>query len=331
MKKDNKVIGLFISLIAMSVFTASAIHGMEVKIALDCPPDLEKCGTYVWSHAFSSHLQANGIKFKLYPADALGGEAEKLDQVTQGLLEVSNSDLAKVAQIDAFINGFVLPYLWDSIEHLDRVLAKTDLFQTVNARATKKGVRILAPITIGGFYGILNTKRPISSPDDLKGLRIRALSKDQALYLEAWGANSVIIPWPEIYSALQTGVADGYLNSAIVPIMFKHTEVVKFFTDARAIAPFRVAIASNKWYSGLSAKERSIVDEAVAKANAANRVWLARAEKSSLETLKAEGVTVTTLTQTQRNRFAELSRPVYTRVLPDEVVKHFVTAAEQYR
>ena len=56
---------------------------------------------------------------------------------------------------------------------------------------------------------------------------MRATDKIQAEYLKAWGASTVIIPWPEIYNSLQTGVADGYLNPAIVPTLFKHTEVIK--------------------------------------------------------------------------------------------------------
>jgi len=117
------------------------------------------------------------MEVKEYASEALGGEDEKLDQVSQGLLEVSNSLLTKVGQINPSINGFWLFFLWDSFEHLDRALAKSDLLDWINSQITPKGVRLLAPVPVGGFSGIANTKKPILTPDDLKGLRMRATDK----------------------------------------------------------------------------------------------------------------------------------------------------------
>lgn len=303
----------------------------KISIALDCPPDPDKCGTYVWSRAFVDHLTEKGFSVTEYPRDALGGEEEKLDQVSQGLLEVSNSDLAKAGQLDPAMNAFSLPYLWNSIEHLDRAVNKTDLLSDINRRLSKKGIRVLALIPVGDFSGIANTKRAVKTPADLDGLRMRAMSKDQAKYLEAWGSSSVIIPWAEIYNALQTGIADGYLNPAIVPVMFKHTEVLTHFTDAKAMASLRLAIASADWYEGLSEKKRAIVDAAVQKGTAANRAWQKKIARSGLDQLRDTGVTVTSLTPEARARFVELSKKVYTEVLPEEIVKTFLTAADKYR
>lgn len=329
--KKNHLIRCLLGAFLLVLLIVPVSSAGEVKIALDCPPDPEKCGTFVWSRAFGNHLKDAGMTVKEYATEALGGEAEKLDQVSQGLLEVSNSLLSEVGQVEPAVNAFWLPYLWDSIEHLDRVVAQSDLLQTINQATAKKGIRILALIPVGGFIGIHNTKKPITLPEDFKGLRMRATNKDQALYLEAWGANSVIIPWPEIYNALQTGIADGYLNPAIVPILFKHTEMLKYFTDVRAVAPVRVAIASEDWYGGLSAKERALVDEAVEKGNESNRAWLAEVTKKSIDALKNAGVTVTVPTDAQRARFAQMTRPVYTKVVTEEVAKRFIAAAEKYR
>ncbi len=303
----------------------------EIKLALDCPPDAGKCGTYVWSKAFEEHLRANGVEVKEYAAGALGTEDEKLDQVSQGLLEVSNSMLMKLGQLNPLVNGFWLLFLWDSYDHLCRTLKQSDLLDQVNAELAKKGVRILALIPVGSFFGIANSKRPIRVPKDLEGLRIRATDSVQATYLEAWGANSVIIPWGEIYTALQTGVADGYMNPAIVPVLFKHTEVLDYYADIRGGAPLRVAIASEDWYSGLSDKERALVDEAVEKGNAANRAWVPKVMAQSIAALKKAGMKVTTPSEEERAQFAEKARAVYGQVVSKEVVELFVKAADQYR
>jgi len=330
MKKTDKIFELF-KVFVFCMFLATGASAAEIKIALDSPPDLEKSGTYVWAKTFGDHLTANGLKAKEFPRDALGAEEEKLDQVSQGLLEVSMSDLAKAGQLSPTIFGFHLPYIFDSIAHLDRVIAKTDLMAKVNAGTTKKGVRVLALVTVGGFNGLANTKRPVKIPEDLKGLRIRAMDKPQAQYLEVWGASTVVIPWAEIYSALQTGVADGYLNAAIVPILFKHTEVLKYYSDIRYSAPLRIAICSEAWYQGLLQKDRAIVNDAVAKANTANRNWQANIEKSGLEQLKATGMKVYISTLEDRSQFAKLVRPVYSKVISEEIAKAFIVAADANR
>lgn len=303
----------------------------DIKIALDCPPDPDKCGTFVWATAFAKHLEDNGIKTKTYPRGALGGEEEKLDQVSQGLLEVSCSDLAKTGQLNNTIFGFTLPYMFQSIAHLDRVVSNTELMKTVNAGTTQKGVRVLALIPAGAFSGLANTKRPIKTPADMKGMRIRAKDKNQAKYIEAWGANTVIIPWAEIYNSLQTGVADGYLNPSIVPIMFKHTEVLKYFSDVKFSAPLRVGICSEDWYNGLSDKERAIVDEAVVKADKANRLWQAKVEKRGLEDLKSAGIKVYMNSPEEIVEFKKLVRPLYSTVVSDKIAKDFITAADANR
>jgi TRAP-type C4-dicarboxylate transport system substrate-binding protein len=323
--------GWWVVSIALVLASFCAVEAGEIKIALDCPPDLDKCGTYVFSKAFSDHLVASGLSVKLYPDQALGNEDEKLDQVSQGLLEVSNSFLGKAGQLDPTIFGFNLYYLFDSLAHADRVIEDTDVMDRINAGLTKKGVRLLALASVGSFSGLANSKRPIKTPADMKGLRMRAMDKVQTEYLSAWGASTVIVPWAEIYNALQTGVADGYINPAIVPVMFKHTELLKHYSDVKVGVPFRVIICSEQWYKALSAKDRKIVDEAVVKGVAANRAWQTRMEKSDLDTLKAAGVQVHVNTAEERAQFENLARPLYAKVTSPEIAEMFIKAAEKTR
>jgi len=313
------------------VLAAPALAGDEIKLALDCPPDPEKCGTYLWSKTFADYLESQGLKVKLYPRDALGGEAEKLDQVSQGLLEISNSDLAKAGSLDPTIFGFYLPFLFDDMEHMYRVLEKTDLMEKINAGLIKKGVRVLALIPLGTMTGIATSKKVIKTPEDFKGIRMRALDKKQAAWLEIWGANAVVIPWSEIYNALQTGIADGYMNPAFVPIMFKHTEVLKYYSDIKLAPSLRLALVSEDWYQGLKDKERKIVDEGAAKANAACQEWTIRSDKESLEALKTAGMEVYTNAPAEKAEFVKLIRPHYPEIVPKEVAEMFIKAADENR
>ena len=320
---------LAILLIALAV-PALAFAG-EVKIALDSPEDPEKSGTYVWAKAFADQLKSKGLNVKMYPRDALGGEEEKLDQVSQGLLEVSMSDLAKAGQLDPTIFGFYLPYLFDSIGHMDRVIANSKLMDEINAGTGKQGVRVLALVPVGDFSGLANTKHAVKTPADLNDLRMRALDKKQVKILKALGASTVVIPWPEIYNALQTGVADGYLNPAIVPVMFKHTEVLKFFSDIKFGLPLRVSICSEEWYRGLSKTDRAIVDEAVEKANAANRIWQAKVAQAGLKALADTGVQIYRNNSAEIKQFADRLQPLYPEMVSPDIASIFVEAANANR
>ena len=150
MKKIRKYVVLSFALVLVALMCGPVLAGSEIKLALDCPPDPNKCGTYLWATTFADQIKADGLSIKLYPRDALGGEDEKLDQVSQGLLEISCSDTAKAASIDETIFGFHLPFLWENQEHAYRVLTQSGVMDKVNKVTTKQGVRVLALVPLGG-------------------------------------------------------------------------------------------------------------------------------------------------------------------------------------
>ncbi len=309
-----------------TVDAAAAIG--EIKVALDSPPDLEKSGAYVWANAFVEYLKAEGAKTKVFQRDALGGEEEKLDQVSQGLLEVSMSDVAMVGGLDKMVFGFTQPYMFTSLAHLDRTIENSGLMGRLNSSIGKKGVRLLALVSAGSPAGIANTKKPILTPDDLKGIRLRAKDGMQAEFIKAWGASTVVVPWGEIYNALQTGVADGYLNPAVVPLMFKHEEILKYYSDIRYNVPLRAAICSEDWYQGLSDESRQLIDKAVEAGNAANREWEGRISDKALEDLEAAGIAVHDSSDEEISLFSEMVKPVYRQTIGEELADEFLQAAQ---
>ena len=329
--KRSRLMSLFLSLVLALALALPAL-GAEIKIALDCPPDPEKCGTYLWSKTFSEYVTEKGLETNLYPRDALGAEEEKLDQVAQGLLEISNSDLAKAGQLDPTIFGLYLPFLFEDIPHFYRTVENSKVLPTINQGTRPKGVRVLSIIPLGGMVGIATTKKFVKTPSDFEGLRMRALDKKQAKWLEIWGANSVIIPWAEIYNSLQTGVADGYLNPAFVPVMFKHTEVLKYFSVANLAPSLRTSLCSEDWYQGLPDSERAIVDQGVRVADEAVKQWAIQADKAAIEGLKEAGMQVYRNTAEEKAQFSELIKPQYADIVESEdIADFFVQAASENR
>ena len=301
-----------------AVLLAAGPAQAEVKIALDTKPDLETSGSYNWAHAFGEALTAAGMEVREMPRGSIGDEAEKLDQLSLGLLEVSLSDVRSVGQIDPFIYGVRLPYIFDDVDHMYRALDEGKVLDKVNEAIAGQDVKLLALVPLGPSSGIITTSKAVRSPADMQGLRMRALDDAQIALYQAWGASGVIVPWSDVPAGLQTGIVDGYLNSAFVPIMFGQTDIVKNFSDAGVIIPLRAVMVSKGWYDGLSDEDRAAVDEGVKTADAATRAWLDRVAVSSLEALEAAGVTVQRLSPEERAAFRDLSKKVYTSGLMSE-------------
>lgn len=316
---------------AAAVVALAAGARAEVKIALDSPPDAKRSGSYVFAHALAEHLKAAGMAVRELPVNSIGGEAERLDQASQGLLEVNMADLARAGQVDKLIFGFYAPYLFDSIDHLDKTVANSDLMQRINAGLAKKGIRVVALVPVGGATGIFNTKKPITTPEDMKDMRIRALDQNQMALFKAWGTNGVVITMPEVANALQTGIADGYINPPFVPFLFGHTAILKHYTDARVSMPLRISMVSEEWYKKLADKDRKTFDEGVVKATAANRAWVKDSDATALAQLDKAGIKITKLTPEGRAKFQALSKAAYTALLNQEQIQLFIEAANKNR
>ena len=315
-----------------ALMTVAASASAEVKIALDSKPDLKTSGSYNWAHTFGAALTKAGMEVREMPRGSVGNESEKFDQASTGLLEVSLSDVRAVAQVDPFIYGVRLPYIFDDIQHMDRALAAGKVFERVNANLAKQDVMVVSLAPLGPSSGIITTKAVVRSPADMSKLRMRALDDAQIAMYTAWGSSGTIVPWGEVPAGLQTGVIDGYLNSPFVPVMFGQTDFVKNFSDAGVIIPLRAVIFSKNWYDELSDANRAAVDEAVKTADAATRKWLSDASVSGLAALEEKGVAVQRLTAEERAVFRKASMPVYdSGLMPKEDVTLWSSLSDKNR
>lgn len=312
-----------------AALSVAAPADAEIKIALDSPMDLKNAGTSVWAHHFAEHLKANGMATEYFERGALGGEAEKLDQASQGLLEVSMSDVKAAGQMDSTIMAIMLPFFFKDEAHLDRALREKGILDRINAGVTPKGIRVLDIAFVGSAAGIFNTKKAVTKMSDMSDLRMRALDDVQIAVYKAWGSTGTIVSWGEVPNALQTGVADGYLNPPIVPLLFGHTSFIKHFTNAQIIPSSRAVIVSEDWYQGLSDKERKIVDDAAMKGHAANREWV-KGQGAVIEKLKKAGIAVTELSGAERAKFRAATEPLYGALpLPDGALDAWKAAAAE--
>lgn len=326
---NSALSGLVAGTLALSAQAGSA-GAEEIKIAVGCPP-VPICSDWVWAEDFAAKLTEEGLEAKVYTGGALGKDPEVVDQLAQGLIQVGLTNFVMIKQVDPTVLGFIAPYMFDDMDHMFRALDETDILTSIDENMQAQGIRIGGLIGLGGPVGIFNTKHPVTSLDDLSDLRLRAIDSSQMALFEEWGVPGVVVDMPEVTTSLQKGMIDGYINPPVVAFIFKHTDFLKYYTDAGAGTPFRSVLMSLDWYDALDAATKEKVDSALAAANAANRVWNKKAIDQELAKLKELGVEVTTLSPDARAAFEEKSKKAWAELMPADAVSAFEAAAEQTR
>jgi tripartite ATP-independent transporter DctP family solute receptor len=217
---------------------------------------------------------SNGkIKVELYFSGVLGKEAEVLDMVKLGTVQGCRGGLFERANKKYLM--YTLPFLF---ENADKVVAvmRSDLGKKINEGAMANGFYIPATGVAGGMRNITNSKLPIATVGDLKGLKMRTPPIDVTIRtFKALGANPQQVAYTETYMALKTGVVDGQENPFSNAVDMKFYEAQKYLSVVNWQVhpdPFYVNPA---WYKSLPDDLKAIFD-AVAEATMiySDTIWL---------------------------------------------------------
>ncbi|MFC1565441.1 TRAP transporter substrate-binding protein [Candidatus Neomarinimicrobiota bacterium] len=204
--------------------------------------------------------RTNGrIQVENYFSAVLGTEFEVLDMVITGALQGTRSGAFIHANKKYYI--FMLPFLikdWDEA----LMLINSDFTKKINKEAQSNGFHIPACGISQGFRAHTNNIRPILSPEDLRGLKMRVPGQEVfVVNSQILGANPQQLPYSEVYMALKTGVVDGQDNAVSNIWDFKIYEVQKYLTIsyyATGPDPFMVNL---EWYNKLPEDLKIIFDE----------------------------------------------------------------------
>ena len=175
--------------------------------------------------------RSNGqLKFEIYPASSLIKPVEQWGAMANGSLDLSLYPLAYAGGRVAELNIGLMPALVTSYEQGLR-WKDAPIGKELSRIVEEKGVKIVTWVWQAG--GIASRGKPITGPDDVKGLKFRGGSKEMDMMLKAAGASPTNVPSSEIYSAMQSGVLDAALTSSTSLISFRLHEHAKHVTTAR--------------------------------------------------------------------------------------------------
>jgi tripartite ATP-independent transporter DctP family solute receptor len=192
-------------------------------------------------------LSDDHLRLQIYPSQQLGTERECLE-----LLQIGSLSMTKVsaAVMEAFAPGyriFNLPYLFEDEAHRSAVLTGP-IGRQVLLEGEEYWLRGLCYYDAGSrsFYTV---NRPVRTPDDLRGLKIRTQESPTAFALvRAMGGSATPIAWGELYSALQQGVVDGAENNPPSFYLSRHYEVCRYYTlNEHTAVPDVLLIGTKAW------------------------------------------------------------------------------------
>ncbi len=293
-----------------ALFLASAASAQSVNVALDSNPDREQSGTYRYVENLFTTLEEAGWDTETFPRDTIGGEDERLDQIRAGILDISMSNYAVATQFVEEMRALQLPYTFENPAHEFKFFTESDYLDQVNEELAAEGMRILAIVPTGGFLGIFNNEKEVRTVSDMEGLRMRALDPNQLEMFQMMGASGVVIPFSEVPNAIQTGIANGYVNASLVPLTFGQGDLFTNFTDAKVIMSARLALASTTWWDGLSEEEQATFEKASIDALAEVFEWVDASEVVHKKNLEEAGIAVYEPTEEELATFREATLPM---------------------
>ena len=268
------------------------------------------------AYTFKEEVEAlsNGsITVDLYPAAQLGDATSMLTQVEAGTLEscmsISNGQFATSYYPDL---GFLdIPFLFESAdEAYDLLDPDGEFFQNLQADISEKtGIRPLVFFN-EGLRHITNSVREITEPEDLQGLKIRTMNVTAHMRMfETLGALPTNVSWNELYTALETGVADGQENPIANAVYISAWEVQDYMTLDGHVCLCGLFCMNDDFYNSLSDAQKDAVDQAARKALEAEYAMFQENEAANLELLREHGLQITELTAEQIDAFRQACQP----------------------
>lgn len=202
---------------------------------------------------------------QIYPNELLGGQTKAIELTQTGAIDFVVAGTPNLEIFADVYEVFSMPYLFTSEEAYFASMNDTDYMEKVYESTDDTGLRVMTWFNVGSrnFYA----KKPINTPDDLKGLKMRVQQSPASVKMaNAFGAAASPMSFGEVYIAIQQGVIDGAENNELALTENKHGEVAKYYSyTMHQIIP-DVLIANLKFLNGLSDEEKEIFYDAAQQA-----------------------------------------------------------------
>ena len=304
-----------ISSTAMAVKTIK-LHHLNKDDPFDNP-------TGAMATVFKSLVEAgtNGsVIVQTFPSGQLGKDKDVVQQVKAGVIQSGIHSVGGFASAYPLIGVLDVPFAFPNISKTYEVFDGPFGKKLAADIDKKTGMHTLGFGDSGGFFHLTNSKRPIHSPADMEGVKIRTMGLDtHKAIITAMGGQPAAISWSEVYTALQTGVADGQMNPIPIIAFAKFQEVQKYLTlSGHIFAPY-VWVMNEDFWNSLSDSEKDVVQYAAQSAIVAGR-GMGRVIEASDRGLNelSKNLEVNTLTAAEKEEFRKVAVPAVKKLIVEK-------------
>lgn len=249
------------------------------------------------------------VEISIYPAGQLFNDKNMNDAVMSGGVDMCLNTVGRWASIVPAMDVFDVPFVFSGYESVDKAI-DAGLGDMLGGDLEKKGVKPLIWADYG-FVQFGNNTKPIHAPADFADLKIRGYSKYSAETIKALGASSVTMSSSEVYMAIQRGTIDGQISGTTAMRDRKMYEVHKYLTVTNHASPEFIVAINKKSYDKLDASQKKALDEASKEVQAAIRANAKAEDLKALDDLKAAGMDVYVVPESDLAAWREATKPVW--------------------
>ncbi|HSP30485.1 MAG TPA: TRAP transporter substrate-binding protein, partial [Halomonas sp.] len=251
---------------------------------------------------------------RVYNNAVLGDQSDAIEQTRNGALDFANFNMGPMGPIVKETNVFSLPFLFNDVEHMHKVM-DGEIGERFADALEDKGLVVLSWFD-SGARSIYNTQRPINTPEDVEGLKIRVMNND--LYvemIEAMGGNATPMSYGEVYQSLTTGVLDGAENNYPSFESSNHYETTDYFSlTEHLIIPECLCVAKASW-DELSEEDQETIREIGEEASVRQRELWVESSEESRQIVLDHGVEINEVED--KAAFQALMEPMYEEFIAD--------------
>mgnify|MGYP000144438027 CR=1 FL=1 len=305
---------------ALAVSGAVPGQAQEIKVGLALPEGMADFdfinGMY---ETFKTEVEATSdMTVDLVYGGALGAPNDRLAQMRRGVIQMSDSADGNIATVFPDIQILNMPYLFSTVDEARAVLDGPFGDKLAESLREKTGIKVLGWWESGGFKHF-SANKPIATPGDMKGLKMRVLGPLATIPVEALGASAAPVAFSELYTSLKTGVVDGQDNSVTAFNLVKLYEVQSHLSLTGHTYAFGPLGINDAFFSGLEADKQAVITAAAEKAIAFNRDTSSAKDAAAVDFAREKGVDVIELDDEAKAAFAGIMQPAAITWLRDNV------------
>jgi tripartite ATP-independent transporter DctP family solute receptor len=317
----SKITLVAAGLIAAATAFASGSAVAQDKLVLkasDVHPEGYPTVAAVESLGKKMSAATNGrVTVQMYPSMQLGGEKEAIEQAQVGAIALARVSVGALGPVVDELNVFNLPYVFRNTEHAQKVM-DGDIGKELLDKVTNSGKGIIGLCWMdAGARSFYDTKKPIKSMADLKGLKVRVMGNPMFVDMaNSMGANGIAMGYDQVFTSLQTGVIDGAENNPPSFVFDNHYQVAKFYTiDEHLIVP-EMLVMSKKIFDTMSKDDQALLLKYAREAQMEERKLWDVYEKQAMDKAKANGVQIVELSAADKKQLQDAVKPVWDKYGP---------------